>query len=107
MTNQPLALQFGEHGERFFDGALCRPDDSSYAKVDDVQLFQAEVSEIVVNGIDQFLTRKSMNPGFVRSAASANFGHDYQAIRIRMEGLLDNLIGNVGTIIVAGVDVVY
>src|SRR5580658_7536281 len=60
-----------------------------------------------MNAIGQFLRRKSVNPGLILSPASTHLGDDDQAIRIRMESLLDNLIGHMGTVKVAGIDMVY
>jgi hypothetical protein len=48
-----------------------------------------------------------MNPGLVWTAPSAQFGHDHQTIRVRMESLLDDLIGHVRSVVVASIDVVY
>src|SRR5438105_5908772 len=48
-----------------------------------------------------------MNPGLVRTATSTHLGDDHQTIRIRMERPLDNLIGHMRTVEVAGVNVVH
>src|SRR5207249_12159466 len=57
--------------------------------------------------VDQFLARKSRNPRLVGSPASAHLGDDHQSVRIRVERLLDNLIGHMRTIVVARIDVVH
>src|ERR1700678_1178663 len=106
MTNQSLALELGKHGQRFCDGSLRWPHHSSHAKIDDVEGIDSEVAQIVMNGIDQFLTRKRMQPGLVLTPASAHLGADHQTIRIGMKRLLDNLVGHVRTVKVAGIDVV-
>ena len=67
-------------------------------KINDIQRVGSKISEIVVNGIDQFLTRKSMNPGLVFTPASAHLGDDHQAIRIGMKRLLNDLIRNMRTV---------
>ena len=107
MTNQSLTLEFGQHGQRFFDRSLRWPHHPSDAKIDDIQRVEPEISQIVVNAIDQFLARKSMKPGLVCSPARAHLGDDHQAIRIGMERLLDDLIGHMRTVKVAGIDVVH
>src|ERR1700733_14706810 len=48
-----------------------------------------------------------MNPGLVWTAPSAQFGDDHETIRVRMESLLDDLIGHVRSVVVAGINVVY
>ena len=107
MTNESLALQLGEHDERFGDGAFGRPRDPSDPQVDDIQGFKAEVAEVVVNRVDEFLPGESGDPRLVGAAASAYFGYDYEVIRIRVKGLLDDLVGYVGAVKVAGIDMVY
>jgi hypothetical protein len=47
-----------------------------------------------------------MNPGFIFTSASAHLGDDHQTVWIGMERLLDDLIRDVRTVEVAGVDVV-
>src|SRR5580658_3632057 len=107
MTNQPLTLEFGEHSQRFFDGSFRRPRDSANPKIDDIKPVEPEISKIVMDAIDQFPTRKSMNPRLVLATAGAHLGDDHKAIRIRMERLLDNLIGYMRTVKVAGIDMVH
>ncbi len=80
MANQSLALEFGQHGQRLFDRSFRWPHHSSDAKIDDVERVESEIAQIVMNGIDQFLTRKRMKPGFVLTAASAHLGDNHQAI---------------------------
>ena len=60
-----------------------------------------------MNSIYQFLARKSVNPGFVRSAARSHLGDDHQTVRIGMERLLDDLIRHVRAIEIAGIDVIH
>ena len=76
------------------------------AKVDDVEGVEAEVAKIVVDAVDEFLAREGVDPGFVRTAAGADLGDDDEVIGIGMERLADDLIGDVRTVEVAGVDVV-
>ena len=46
-------------------------------------------------------------PGTIGAAAPTDFGHDDQIIRIRMQRLLNDLIGDMRTVEIAGVDVVH
>jgi len=48
-----------------------------------------------------------VKPGFVWTATSAYFGDDHEILGIRMERLLDNLVGDMRTVEVAGVNVVH
>ena len=107
MTYQSLLLEFGEHGQGFFNGSFRWPHDSSDAQIDDIERVESEIAKIVVNAIDQFLARKSMNPGLVFATSSAYLGDDHQTVRIGMERLLDDLVGHMRTIKVAGIDMVH
>ena len=46
-------------------------------------------------------------PGTIGAAAPTDFGHDHQIIGIRMQRLLNDLIGDMRTVEIAGVDVVH
>src|SRR6266850_6469807 len=59
-----------------------------------------------MHGIDQLLTGKSMNPRLVSSSASAHLGDDYKIVRIRMKCPLNDLIGHMRTVVVAGIDMI-
>src|ERR1700733_11249329 len=106
MTNQSLTLELGQHGQRFCDRSLRRPHDSSHAKIYDIERVDSQIAQIVVNGIDQFLTRKSVQPGLVLTPASSHLGNNHQVIGIRMKSLLDNLIRHMRTVEVPGIDMV-
>ena len=59
MANESLLLQLGEYGQRFFDGPVRRPHHPANPKIDDIERVAAQISQIVMNGIDKFLPRKS------------------------------------------------
>src|SRR6516162_2128217 len=107
VTNQSLMLQVDKHTQRFFDGSFRWCHDSAKSKVDDVERIGTKIPKIAMNAVDQLLTRKGLNPRFVRAAPGAHFGDDYQASRVGMKGLFDNLIGNMRAVIIAGVDMVH
>src|SRR5215469_2452684 len=48
-----------------------------------------------------------MNPGLVGSPPGPHLGDDHQTLRVRMERLLDYLIGYMRSVEVAGIDVVH
>src|SRR6266404_6483590 len=64
------------------------------------------MSEVVMYGIDQLLTRKGRKLGLVLTPTGAHLGDDHQVIRIGMKSLLNDLIGNMRTVIVAGIDMI-
>ena len=55
MPNQALLLQFGKGGQRLFKGLIFRAAKAAEAKIDHIQRVQAEIAQIVVHGIDNFL----------------------------------------------------
>src|SRR5689334_17121965 len=57
-------------------------------------------------GINQLLTRKRMNPGLVLTTTRAYLGDDYEVIRIGVKRLLNDLVGHMRTIKVAGIDMI-
>ena len=48
-----------------------------------------------------------MRPGTIGAAARTDLGHDHQIIGIGMQRLLDDLIGDMRTVEIAGIDVVH
>src|ERR1700757_1320937 len=60
-----------------------------------------------MNAIDQLLSGESMKPGLIRTSASTHFGDDDETILIRMKRVLDQLIRDMRTVEIAGIDVVY
>src|SRR5579863_4930228 len=59
-----------------------------------------------MGAVDQLLARKSGNPGLVCPATSPKLSDDHKIIRVGTQSLLDNLIGHMRTVVVAGVDMV-
>ena len=105
MPDQPLLLQLREHGERLGDragrGTVKRPD----PQVHDVDRVEAEVVEVVVHGLAQLLRSQRRGPAALRVPERADLGHDVQRLGVRVQGLPDDLVGDVRAVIVAGVDV--
>src|SRR5262245_27732030 len=71
VPNQSLLLELDKRGQRLLDGAFRRFNKPTYAEVDNVDGLQAEIPKIVMNRIDEFLTRQSRYPRCVRTATSA------------------------------------
>src|SRR5206468_10282225 len=49
---------------------------------------------------------ESGDPGFVSAAAGADFSDDDEGFGIGVQGLANDLVGDVGPVVVAGIDVV-
>src|ERR1700730_17327023 len=52
-------------------------------------------------------TSLATKPGLVWTSASADFRDDHEILGVRMERPLDQLIGHMGSVVVAGIDVVH
>src|SRR5713101_8390293 len=107
MTYQSLTLEFGKDSHLLFDRSLRRLRDSPNAKIHDIERVQPQVSDIVMHTVDQFLTRKSVNPGLVFTTAGTDLGDNYHAVRIRMKRFLNNLIRHMRAVEVARIDMVH
>src|ERR1700719_2632885 len=64
----------------------------------------SKLSSVRVAVMSTSLPRK---PGLVWTSASADFRDDHEILGVRMERLLDELIGHMGSVVVAGIDVVH
>jgi hypothetical protein len=107
MLNETLLLQFSERGEWLFKWLVFRSGESAEPEIHDLERIEAQVAQIVVYGIDNLLARACVKPGTIGAAARTDFGHDDQIIGIRMQRLLNDLIGDMRTVEIAGIDVVH
>src|SRR5262249_17633489 len=73
------------------------------AQIDDIERVEAEISQLVMNTVDELPAGKSRNPRLVWTVTSANLGDYHGTIGIWMERVLDNLIGQMRTVVVAGI----
>src|SRR6267154_4213123 len=80
MTDQSLLLELGKHRQRFFDRFFRRFRHSSHSKVNHNQRVESEISQVVVDGINQLLSRQCMRPGLVVTTASTHFGDDHKSL---------------------------
>ena len=107
MLNQTLLLEFSERGEWLFKWLVFWSGESAEPEIHDLERIEAQVAQIVVYGVDDLLARACVKPGTIGAAAPTDFGHDDQIIGIRMQRLLNDLIGDMRTVEIAGVDVVH
>src|SRR5579872_6310879 len=107
MLDETLLLEFRERGEWLFKWLVFRSGESAEPEIHDLQRIEAQVAQIVMYGIDNLLPRACVKPGTVGAAASADLRHDHQVIGIRMQRLLNDLIGDVRTVEIAGIDVIH
>src|ERR1700730_1950765 len=107
MLNEALLLQFSERGEWLFEWLVFRRGECTEPEIHDVQGIEAQMAQIVMYGIDNLLAGACVQPGTIGAAASADFGDDHQIIGVRMQRLLNDLIGDMWTVEIAGVDVVH
>ena len=81
-------------------------DRSHDPQIDDRERLQPETAEIVVDRAFKLRRRHRRVPRGVGPAFRANFRHDDKTVRIGVQGLADQLVRDIGAIIVAGVDMI-
>lgn len=106
MADQALALELGKRRELLLDRALARPVYAADTQIDDVERIRAEVAEVVVDAADEISGGAHRDPGGVVAAHRPDLGDDHQIIRIGMQRLADQMIGDVRAVEIAGVDVI-
>ena len=84
-------------------GAVAR---THHAVVNDVEHVQAQVAEVVVDGINQLLARNCVKPRFILAPPATQFGDYHQTIRIGMKRPFDDLVGDMRTVVVARIDMI-
>src|ERR1051325_4510078 len=107
MANQPLTLQFGQHRQGLLDRPFRRFRESAHTQIDDIESFEAKISEIVMNASDDLFPRERGNPRFIRTTTCAHLRNNHEVVRKGMQRFLDDLIGYVRTVEVARVYVVH
>ena len=107
VAHQTLPLKPGQNRKRRFDRPFGRPVDPPHdPEVDDLDRIEPETAEIVVDRALELGRRHRRDPRCVLAAPGADLGDDDEIGGIGMECLADQLIGDIGTVIVAGVDVI-
>lgn len=107
MPKQSLVLEPGERLDLRCDGSFRWAVHIEHrAEVHSVKLFDAEVAQVIVDGGDQLRRRACLDPGPIATPASTDLRDQRQIIRVRMQSFTDNLIGDVGSVEVAGVDMI-
>ena len=81
-------------------------DRSHDPQIDDRERVQPETAEIVVDRAFKLRRRHRRVPRGVGPAFRANFRHDDKIVGIGVQGLADQLVRDIGAIIVAGVDMI-
>ena len=77
------------------------------AQVDHVEDIDAQIAKIVVHGLGQLRGRGRRQPGSIVTAPGPDLGDDDEVVRIRMQRLADQFVGDVRAVVVAGIDVVH
>ena len=86
-----------------FRGSVGCPHQS---QIDDLERVEAETAQIVMDRARKLGWRGRGVPRRVRAALGADLGDDDKVVGIGMQRLPDQLVRDVGTVIVAGVDVI-
>lgn len=106
MADQALGLEVGQGSQRFCNRVLVGSKVAADTQIDDLQRVQAEMAQIVLHRAGEVLAGECRRPGLVRSALGTDLCDNHEFFGIGVDRLLDDLIGDVGTVIVAGLDMV-
>ncbi len=107
MADEALLMQLRQRGELWLDRPFARLVDLSHdPEIDDVDRLDAQITQVVVDRTDEVVRRESGKPRCVGAANRADFGHDGEPGPIGTQRLGDDLVGDVGPVEVAGIDLV-
>ena len=95
VADEALLLELDEDFDLFGDGAGGWLVDGAHAEVDDVEGFEAEVFEVVVDALDEGGAGTVLDPGAVCAAGGSELGDEGEMRRVRVQGFLDDLVGDV------------
>jgi len=107
MLNETLLLKLSERREGLFERLVFRGGESAESQIYDLERFDTQVTQIVVYSGNDLLARACVNPGTVGTAARTDFGHNHEIIWVRIQRLFDELIGDMRSVEIAGIDVVH
>ena len=107
IPHEALLLKSRQGGQRFLDRAFGRALAIHDPQVHHVHHLAPKVTKVFVDRALQILLRHRRVPGTVRAPEGPDLGHEGQAVRIGMQRLADNLVGNVRAVEIARVDVVH
>ena len=103
VPHQTFLLQFG----MVVSGASSDPLVGPWpAQIDDLEPVEAQVAQVVVHRFRQVCGRGRRVPRLVGAAPCAEFRDDDEVVRVQMQGFADQLVGDVRTVDIAGIDVV-
>ena len=88
------------------DGALVRLVNAPHPQVHNIELLQTEIAQIVVDCRGDVFWRKGGPPRAIGRAHRSHLRDNDQLFGIRMEGLLDQLIGDVRPVKVTCIDMI-
>src|SRR5580704_18429306 len=99
ISDEALALKIGQRGQGGLKRALRRAIVAEHAAhVHHIKHLNAEISEVVVNGLGDVLARHCGMDRSKGAALRSHFGDDYQVFGIGTKRLANDLVGNVWAI---------
>ena len=75
-------------------------------EVDRRELVGLQAAEVVLDALPQLVGRVPRDPAALLIAARTHLGHQRQVVGVRVQGLVDELVGHVRAVVLRGVDVV-
>ncbi len=106
VADEALFFELDEGGEWLFDGELGWTGGAADAEIDDIEGIYCQVAQVIVGALGQALGGEVGEPGFVLAAPGAELGDQDEILGVGVDGFAEDLVGDVGAVEVAGVDVV-
>ncbi len=107
VADQPALLQTGQRldlpGDRAFAGLM---DVAHDAQIDHIHRLEPEIAQIILDSAGQIVRFLRRQPGRIGPSHGADLGDDGQILGVRMQRFLDDLVGDMRAVEIAGVDMV-
>ncbi len=104
--DETLALEVRQDRQRRLDRPFGRPGSEHQPQVDHVETLEAEMAQVVVDGVGQLPFGERGVPRAVRAALRADLGDDHEIVGVGVQRFADQLVGDMRAVEVAGVDVI-
>ena len=76
------------------------------AQIDGVEHIKFEAAKVVMDRCDQLIGLECREPRTTVPTNGTYFADDHQIVRIGIQRIANQFVGNVGTVIIAGIDVI-
>ena len=76
VVDKTFFLHFGEHAERLRYRTWLRCIEAAHSQIDDIECVEAEVCQVIMNGLAQLLRSERSRPISLCVPSRSDLGHD-------------------------------